>query len=75
MAGGKPQESRVVYFPTHPDIISDMRKLKKITVVSGIDRRLLIFAWSRPSADFPDTYLSTISDDRGNHKIPDLPDI
>ena len=51
-----------------------MRKLKKKnTVVDvGVERRSLIFAWSRPWSDFLDTYLSTISDDRGNREIPDL---
>ena len=40
--------------------------------MSGMDRRSLIFAWSRPWPDFPDTFLSTISDDRRNSEIPDL---
>ena len=80
---GKNHKNReCTIFRTHPRllrcsaIISDMRKLKKLLLwMSGIDRRSLIFAWSRPWPDFPDTYLSTISDDRGNREIPDLPDI
>ena len=80
--GKKSQESRVFYFPDKSQIaamLSDHfqheETKKKLLGMSGIDRRSLIFAWSRPWPDFPDTYLSTISDDRGNGEIPDLPDI
>ena len=80
---GKNHKNReCAIFPTHPTllrwsaIISDMRKLKNLLLwMSGIDRRSSIFAWSRPWPDFPDTHLSTISDDRWNREIPDLRDI
>ena len=71
-------------FRTHPrllrcsEIISDTRKLKKNYCCGcrgSIYKRSLIFAWSRPWPDFPDTYLSTMTDDWGNREIPDLPDI
>ena len=48
MAGEKPQESRVVYFPTLPRllrrsaIISDIGKLKKVTVVDVGDRQEIV---------------------------------